>query len=167
LRYSSGEIPLFSMYHSPLPMPEYKPVGGVFSDLCRHPRSRLFLINNLCAAAVNILLGLVLIPRMGLMGAAIAVLVSTGGFQVALTIETWMLERVHPFTMSLLKPAAAALVAFAVEYALHAGLHAGPVRVTAVIAGGAVSYLAALLLLGLAPEERDVVRKLVGRLRRR
>jgi len=130
-------------------------------------RSRLFLINNLCAAAVNILLGLVLIPRMGLMGAAIAVLVSTGGFQVALTIETWMLERVHPFTMSLLKPAAAALVAFAVEYALRAGLHAGPARVTLVIAAGAVSYLAALLLLGLAPEERDVVRKLVGRLRRR
>lgn len=28
----------------PPPMPQYKPVGGVFSDLCRHPRTRLFLM---------------------------------------------------------------------------------------------------------------------------
>ena len=44
---------------------------------------------------------------------------------------------------------------------------AGPARVTTVIVGGAVSYLAALVLLGLAPEEREVVRKLVARLRSR
>ena len=40
------------------------------------------------------------------MGAAISVLISTAAFQVALTIEAWMLERVHPFSLSLLKPAA-------------------------------------------------------------
>ena len=44
------------------------------------------------------MLGLVLVPRMGISGAAIAVLVSAGGFQVALTIQAWILERVHPFT---------------------------------------------------------------------
>jgi O-antigen/teichoic acid export membrane protein len=130
-------------------------------------RARLILIDNVVAAAVNIVLGLVLIPRMGISGAAIAVLVSTGGFQVALTIEAWILERVHPFTPSLLKPAAAALVAFAVEQALRAFMPAGPARVTTVIVGGVVSYLAALVLFGLAPEEREVVRKLVARLRPR
>jgi O-antigen/teichoic acid export membrane protein len=128
-------------------------------------RARLFLINNLCAAALNIALGLVLIPRMGISGAAIAVLVSTGGFQVALTIETWILERVHPFSVSLLKPAAAALVAFAVERGLHAFIPVGPARVTTVIVGGAVSYLVALVVFGLAPEEREVMRKVVARLR--
>ncbi len=30
----------------PPPMPEYHPVGGVFSNLCRHPRTRLFLIGS-------------------------------------------------------------------------------------------------------------------------
>jgi len=130
-------------------------------------RARLFLINNLCAAGLNIVLGLILVPRLGLTGAAISVLVSTGGFQVALTIEAWMLERVHPFTMSLVKPAAAALVAFTIEAALRRFLPAGPTRVTLVIVAGLVSYLGALLLFGLAPEEREVARKLVARLRRR
>ena len=87
-------------------------------------RSRLFLLNNLCAAALNIAIGLVLVPRMGVMGAAISVLISTAAFQVALTIEAWMLERVHPFSLSLLKPAAAALTAFGVESGLHASMHA-------------------------------------------
>jgi hypothetical protein len=42
----------------PPPMPEYKPVGGVFSDLCRHPRSRLFLIGSaLLAIACALILG--------------------------------------------------------------------------------------------------------------
>src|SRR6185437_10316989 len=124
-------------------------------------RSRLFLINNTCAAAVNIALGLVLVPRLGIGGAAIAVLVSTGGLQVALTIESWIIERVHPFTSSLLKPVGAALVSFAIEYTLRASMHPGAARVTFVIVAGAISFLAALLALGLAPEERDVVRKLV------
>jgi O-antigen/teichoic acid export membrane protein len=130
-------------------------------------RSRLFLINNTCAAAVNIALGLVLVPRLGIWGAAIAVLVSTGGFQVALTIECWMIERVHPFTTSLLKPVGAALVSFAIEYTLRASMHAGAARVTSVIVAGAISFVAMLFALGLAPEEREVVRKLVRRLRSR
>jgi len=129
-------------------------------------RSRVFMINNACAAVLNIALGLVLVPRMGIWGAAIAVLVSTVAFQVALTVEAWMFERVHPFTPALLKPLAAALVAFTVEYALRASLAASPVRVTAVIVCGVVSYLGTLVALGLAPEEREVARKLVGRLRR-
>ena len=130
-------------------------------------RSQLVLINNICAAGLNVALGWVLVPRMGISGAAIAVMVSTAAFQVALTIEAWMLERVHPFSRSLLKPAAAALTAFGVESGLHASMHAGPARVTSVIVAGAVSYLVALVVLGLAPEEREVARKLVARARGR
>ena len=130
-------------------------------------RSRLVLINNICAAALNIALGWVLVPRMGISGAAIAVGISMLAFQVASMIEAWVLERVHPFTMSLLKPVGAALVAFAVEHTLHTTMSPGAGRVTAVVAAGAISYLGALLALGLAPEEREVARKLVGRLRRR
>ena len=88
-------------------------------------RSRLVLINNICAAALNIALGWVLVPRMGISGAAIAVGISMLAFQVASMIEAWVLERVHPFTMSLLKPVGAALVAFAVEHTLHTTMSAG------------------------------------------
>jgi hypothetical protein len=40
----------------------------------------------------------------------------------------------------------------------------GAARVTAVIAAGAASYLAALLAFGLAPEERDGLRRFAARL---
>jgi O-antigen/teichoic acid export membrane protein len=130
-------------------------------------RSRLFLLNNLGAAALNVTLGILLVPRIGIMGAAIAVLVGATGFQVALTIEAWILERVHPFTIGLAKPLAAALVALAVEGALHAFVPPGAARVALVIGAGAVSYAAALLAFGLAREERDLALRLVDRLRSR
>jgi hypothetical protein len=42
----------------PPPMPQYQPVGGVFSELCRHPRSRLFLMGSaLLAIACALILG--------------------------------------------------------------------------------------------------------------
>jgi O-antigen/teichoic acid export membrane protein len=128
-------------------------------------RSRLFLLNNLGAAALNVALGVILVPRLGLVGAAIAVLVSVTAFQVALTIEAWIIERVHPFTMNLVKPVAAALVALAAETATHGLVSDRMARIGLVIAAGGVSYLAALLAFGLAPEERDLLRKLVRRIR--
>jgi hypothetical protein len=88
-------------------------------------------------------------------------------FQVALTIEAWVFERVHPFTVALLKPLAAALVALAVEAALHAFVRAGAARVTLVIAAGAISYAGALLAFGLGPEERQLLTRLLARLRGR
>jgi hypothetical protein len=41
----------------PQPLPEYRPVGGGFSNLCRHPRSRLFLMGG---AMLLVACGLVL-----------------------------------------------------------------------------------------------------------
>ena len=120
-------------------------------------------MNNLGAAALNIVLGIILVPRFGISGAAISVLVSVGAFQVALTIEAWVLERVHPFTAAQLKPVTAALVALAAESALHR-VAGGASRVVSVIVAGAASYGLALLALGLAPEERDGLRRLMGRL---
>ena len=130
-------------------------------------RSRLLLVNTVAAAVLNVALGVVLVPRLGIVGAAIAVLASVTSFQVALTIQTWLLERVHPFTFRLLKPLAAALVALAAEIALHLFIRDRAARVALVIAGGAVAYVAALLALGLGPEERQLLRRLVGRLRGR
>ena len=69
----------------------------------------------------------------------------------------------HPFTLRLLKPLAAALVALAAETALHAFVRDRAARVALVIAGGAVAYAAALLAFGLGPEERQLVKKLASR----
>jgi O-antigen/teichoic acid export membrane protein len=130
-------------------------------------RARLVLLNNMAAAGLNIALGLVLVPRFGITGAAISVLVSVAAFQLALTIEAWVLERVHPFTQSQLKPVAAALVALGVESLLYRWIGNGAARVTFVIVAGAASYLLALLAFGLAPEERNALRRVIARVRPR
>ena len=44
-------------------------------------RARLFVVNNMAAAGLNIALGVVLVPRFGITGAAISLLVSVGAFQ--------------------------------------------------------------------------------------
>jgi O-antigen/teichoic acid export membrane protein len=130
-------------------------------------RSRLLLLNTIGAAVINVALGVVLVPRHGIMGAAISVLVSGTALQVALTIEAWIVERVHPFTDTLLKPAVAALVMLVVESVLHHFVRERALRIVVVIAGGAVSYVGALVLFGLAPEERRLATRLLGRLRPR
>jgi len=129
-------------------------------------RSRLLLVNTIGAAIANVVLGVVLVPRLGIAGAAVAVLVSVTALQVALTAETWIIERVHPFTFTLVKPLAAALVMLVAESVLHAFIPGRVARIAAVIGGGAVSYATALLLFGLAPEERRLFDRLIGRLRR-
>jgi O-antigen/teichoic acid export membrane protein len=130
-------------------------------------RSRLLMFNNFGAALLNVAVGLVLVPRMGISGAAIAVLVSATAFQVALTIEAWIIERVHPFTTSLVKPLAAAAVALAAEIALRGLVQGRPARFGLVIAGGLASYAAVLLLLGLGAEEKEILKRLAGRVGRR
>lgn len=128
-------------------------------------RSRLLLLNNFGAAALNVGLGVWLVPRMGISGAAIAVLVSATAFQVALTVEAWIIERVHPFSTALLKPLAAAAAALAVEVGIRDVVHGLPARIALVIAGGLAVYVAALLALGLGAEEREILRRTFARLR--
>jgi O-antigen/teichoic acid export membrane protein len=129
-------------------------------------RSRLLLVNTGAAAVLNVGLGVWLVPRFGITGAALAVLGSVGALQVALTVQTWAIERVHPFTPALLKPIAAALVALAAETAIHRFVSAPAARIALVIVAGALSYLAALVAFGLGPEERRLASRLVARLAR-
>ena len=73
-------------------------------------RSRLYFLDNVGASLLNLGLGLVLVPRLGIIGAAIAVFASVTGLQLALTIQAWVLERIHPFARAQLKPIAAGVV---------------------------------------------------------
>jgi hypothetical protein len=42
----------------PQPLAPYRPIGGVFSDMCRHPRTRLFLMGGaLLLIACGVILG--------------------------------------------------------------------------------------------------------------
>jgi O-antigen/teichoic acid export membrane protein len=122
-------------------------------------RSRVLLAANLLGAIVNVSLGLVLVPRLGLMGGAISALVTVIGFQAFLMAATWQAERVHPFDRSQWKPLAAAAAALLAQ-ALVPRPGPAAARVAAAVACTLVVYGAALLALGLPDEERKMLARL-------
>jgi O-antigen/teichoic acid export membrane protein len=131
-------------------------------------RSKIFLAMTLFAATVNVTLNLLLVPRLGLTGAAAATATSVLALQVGLTALTWTLARVHPFSRDLVKVLLAAGLVCVHGAVVKALLPLpGPAIIAIVVAGGLVLYPLALLALGLAPEDRAMARRLWRRLRAR
>lgn len=126
-------------------------------------RSVLMLKNNVAVAVVNVALGLLLIPRFGIMGAAIAALAGVVLLHTLVTIEVRLAHGVYPVGWSTLKPIAAAAIMLGIERLVSTNVGRPAARIPLVIAAGLVSYLAALVALGLAPEDRA----LIGRMRER
>jgi O-antigen/teichoic acid export membrane protein len=129
-------------------------------------RSRLMLVNFCGAAAVNLALGLVLVPRFGIVGAAASVFVSLTALQVAFTLQTWKVAGVNAFSRALLKPAVAAVAALASELVVRAVPLPAAASVAAVVAFALFVYVAVLRALGLPPEERRLWERLTARWRR-
>jgi O-antigen/teichoic acid export membrane protein len=80
-----------------------------------------------------------LIPRYGVVGAAIATLVGIGVSNVMCLVEIWWLERLLPFGWALWKPTVAALGALAgglaIRYALPPGGRAGAAAAAGIVVG--------------------------------
>jgi O-antigen/teichoic acid export membrane protein len=130
-------------------------------------RSHLILVNNAFGVVFNVACGLILTPRFGIVGTTIGVLGAVLIVQGGAVIEVYAWQRIHPFAPALWKPVAAAGVAFAAELAVHAALPGVAwMRVVGVIATGVVTYFTVLVVLGLPPEERRMVDRLLARLRR-
>jgi O-antigen/teichoic acid export membrane protein len=128
-------------------------------------RSRLLLQNNVVVAVVNIVLGVTLVPRLGLVGAALAALGSVTLLHSMVLVEVRLGFGVYPFDKTILKPLAAAAATLAVELVLDARVAATGLRIPLVIVAGLFCYLTTLGLLGLSPEERRLVAGATARLR--
>ena len=127
-------------------------------------RSSLFFWDNLGAAGLNLGLSLLLIPRYGVTGAAVASLTSVAALQALLTVQAYVLEHVHPFEWALTKPFVAAAAAFVAERIALLLRVPVLVSVALTIVAGAVTYAAVLLALRPGEEERRFVLGLLRRL---
>ncbi len=86
-------------------------VGHVGWMLIMSGRSWLALVNDMVAVAANIGLAYLLIPLYGIVGAAVA---AAGGLALAnllRLVEVWLIMGLSPYSMSILKPYIAGLVA--------------------------------------------------------
>jgi O-antigen/teichoic acid export membrane protein len=128
-------------------------------------RSRTILVNNIIAAAANIVMGLTLIPRFGLVGTAIAALGSVTLVNVLVVIEVWRWQGVHPFSVAIAKPLIAAAATLLAQLAIGHVVPTVALRVVLVLLTGLATYLTALVSLGLSAEDRRLLASARTRIR--
>ncbi|MCH7575395.1 MAG: polysaccharide biosynthesis protein [Candidatus Marinimicrobia bacterium] len=139
---------------------------AVVVTMTGHPRFVLF--NSVIALSVNIGLNLLLIPRYGLMGAAIST--GTASLLIALLriVQTWRLLHISPFSLGMLRPAVAGAAGWLACLAINNlifSLH----TVAVLILGGLLFmlvYLFVLWRLGMTEEEINVMNAAVRKIRR-
>ena len=116
------------------------------------------LVNAMGALLASIGLNLWLIPRYGIMGAGLAVLILQTLLSLARLIEVAVLYRLQPLTRYHAKAMMAFLLAVGAVWGLYQALGAtgGTTAVGAVVAFWLL-YFALLALMGLAPEEKHML----------
>lgn len=141
-------------------------VGSVNYLLIMGGFQRLTLWNALPALVLNLGLSFLLAPRWGVTGAAVANAVAMGFANLAALLQVRHHLRVSPFDGGLLRVGLAAGPAALVTWGL--GAIPGPSWVVAPVAalGAGGTLLAAMALLGLSEDDRELVARLRARMAR-
>jgi len=113
------------------------------------------LINALVMVALNIALNLWLIPRYGILGAAMATGASYAVINVARIVEVYKLLRIHPYDTNYHKPFVAAFVVVLLSAFLSMVNTSGPYWIIS-MAALSIVYFVVLYFLGLEYEDRMI-----------
>ena len=138
-------------------------VCGTMLDMTGH--TRLKLANSVASIALTIGLSLALIPGFGIVGAALAGLIDTAIIGVLELVEVLVVVRLFPYDASFLKPVLAGLLSVGAVIAV-APLMAGwpdPAQLVAQGAALVAAYGCLIFALGLEPEDRMLLGRLIGR----
>lgn len=132
-------------------------MGGIILDMAGY--TRLKLVNSVARLVLHLSLDLLLIPRWGILGAAVTVLVAESAINLARMIEVYYLFRLLPYERGFLKPIAAAAAALASALAVSQWLvpTTDLISTTAAVATLLVVYGGMILLMGLSPLERAMI----------
>jgi O-antigen/teichoic acid export membrane protein len=142
--------------------------GPVTVTLNQIGRPNLVVLNYALTVAAEVGLAVLLIPRYGLLGAAIAKVIGTAINNGLPVLQVWVVERIHPYTWDWWKPIAATGAAVAVARisvrvaGLGTGIRAG--ALAALVMG--LVYPGLVLAFGLSDVDRAGLDALVRRFRR-
>jgi O-antigen/teichoic acid export membrane protein/Mrp family chromosome partitioning ATPase len=125
-------------------------------------RPGINVLDNLVGLVLNVVLNLLLIPRYGIVGSAVAWAVSLCLVNGARVVQVWLAMRMLPFERAAAKGLVAGAAALVAALAVRATLQR-PAQLLIGAAVVAVVYLAALLAQGLTAEDRLVLRALLRR----
>lgn len=141
--------------------------SGAMLDMTGHTAMKL--INASVSVGLAIGLNLLLIPSLGVVGAAIAAVASIAAVNVLRVVEVAVLESIVPFNLTYLKPIAAGVAALAAGVLVGRIALADQVLAVSALGGIAVLvlvYVVVIRLLGLDEADRFVLGRSVDRLRR-
>lgn len=162
--YAAGAVPMLLMAGAQLVNAGTGAVG-LLLIMTGHPRRWLAL--SAASFLTNIVLGLVLIPRVGILGAAMAVAASVTVLFLSGLIQVHRLLRLWPYDYRYVKGLLAALVTLALLVTaklLFPDDVGGVVCLAIMGAGGLLLFAALLAVLRLDPEDQEMIRLLLAKL---
>jgi O-antigen/teichoic acid export membrane protein len=140
--------------------------SGAILDMTGH--TRLKLLNSSVAVLLGLGLNLLLIPPLGITGAALAVLSATAALNLMRLVEVAILLRVTPYDREIFKPLVAGMLAMGSAFAAAAVVNIGPEADAAIgILVLGVVYVVAIWRLGISDADRDILGRAWDRVRRR
>lgn len=130
-------------------------------------RSKVSTINSIAYLVVTIVIDFLLIPRWGVVGAAVASALTLILINLLRTMEVYAFLRLWPFDWSLIKPLGASIIAAAAGYTVsHVPMQTYLILQIALgifVVWG--TYALLIILFKLSPEDRLILDKLRGRFR--
>jgi len=140
--------------------------SGVTVDIIRMiGRSGLMLANTVLDVTSYVLYNLILVPRYGLNGAAVAAALQLSTSNIVRAVEVFVITRMHPYSVAFAKPLLAGVGAAAAVLVTRPVLAPSPLGEIGGMLVLAVTYLALLAAMRLDPEDRAVAAQLLRRLR--
>ncbi|MGI8828217.1 MAG: flippase [Candidatus Limnocylindria bacterium] len=140
--------------------------SGAILDMTGY--TRLKLVNSTVAVGLGVGLNFVLIPPLGLIGAAIAAVSAITIVNVMRLVEVRILLHVSPYDRSYAKPIAAGLAALAASLVVG-GLLQAPAGIEAAVGIVVITtvYVGVTVKLGLTADDRMIVSRAWARMRRK
>ena len=132
-------------------------------------RQKLHLLNLSIALIVNVLLNVLLIPKMGILGAAVATSVAFTLFSLIAVLQVYRLLKIHPYRRDFYKPVIAGTVALLFVY-IFSRVMTNMMSLPYLFLGAGIFfciYIVVMFLLGLQEEDKVVITKVMDKIGRK
>lgn len=132
-------------------------MGGIIIDMTGY--TKLKLVNSIFRLVANLGLDILLIPRWGLLGAAVAALIGEGFINLLRLFQVFFLFRLIPYNRTFIKPVIAGVITLASAFLIKTWLilDGGLFFVIANTGLLLAVYLGMTLLMGFSPEDQAVI----------
>lgn len=140
-------------------------ICGVVINMTGH--TWLNIINSILVVAITLALNILLIPGLGVIGAAIAAGVATTILNLSRLLEVFKLFRLWPYNVEFIKPILAGVTAMAVTLVIKQWVLIGTSLIYLALGATCLllTYVIMILVLGLSQEDHMILKRLHSRLK--